>query len=231
MRSAELGWWGGAGLEGPPGSRARRGLTLVEIVVALSVMVVAASIFCQMLISTTRLRQQNRENALATDAARVVIERMRNTPFLDVYRSFNEDPDDDPLGKGTGPGHLFEVKGLTPRADAPQGMVGRIVLPSVLVTTTSGSGGTGGGGKVGAAGAGAGGSTTTTHWQLREDYQDAELGLPRDLNGNNVVDTADHSSDYLILPVRILIQWKGIAGARSMEVLTQLGDMRLEDEG
>ena len=64
-----------------------------------------------------------------------------------------------------------------------------------------------------------------------QDYEDKKLGLPRDLNGNNVIDTSNHSSDYLLLPVRIEIKWKGIAGPRSMEILTQLSDMRLEDEG
>ena len=208
-----------------PLSRARRanarsGLSLVEIVVALSVLVVAASIFCQTLLSTARMRHLNRENGLAADAARVVLERMRNEPFLQIYRNHNEDPKDDPGGNGTGPGCFFEVPGLEP-LDGLQARVGTISFPTKTVQVQSG-----GGGKKGAVSIG---GTTVTQWHLREDVVDASLGMPRDLNGNNVIDTANHSSDYLVLPVRILIEWKSSSGARKFEIVTQLGDFRLED--
>src|SRR5262245_58255623 len=120
----------------PRAARVRAGFAIVEILVALSVLVVAASIFCQMLISATRVRAVNRENALAADAARVVIERMRNLDFLNVYRSFNEDPSDDPSGNGTGPGYLFDVPGLEAPDGAPQGKTGRILFPSLAVQVT-----------------------------------------------------------------------------------------------
>src|SRR5262247_363546 len=112
-------------LRRPPKSpaRARAGLTIVEVIVALSVLVVAASIFCQTLLSAARVRQLNRDNALAADAARVVLERMRNRPFHEIYKAYNEDPKDDPGGNGKGPGHLFDVQGLEPLDDAPQGKV------------------------------------------------------------------------------------------------------------
>lgn len=188
-------------------------MSLVEVVVALSVLVVAASIFCQMLISTARMRQLSRENSLAANAARVVLERMRNETFLRVYQQYNEDPKDDPGGNGTGPGNLFDVPGLDPLGHAPQGKVGRIYLPSTAVEVAAP------GGK-NLAGAGA----TTIQWQVREDIEDPSLGLPRDLNGNNVIDSADHSKDYLILPVRVVIEWKRGTGARKFEVVSQLGD-------
>lgn len=188
-------------------------MSLVEVVVALSVLVVAASIFCQMLLSTARLRQFSRENSLAANAARVVLERMRNETFLQVYRQYNEDPKDDPGGNATGPGNLFDVPGLEPLPDAPQGKVGRIHFPSTAVEVAAT-----GGGRLGGAGA------TTIQWQVREDIEDPSFGMPRDLNGNNVVDTADHSRDYLILPVRVVIEWKRGTGARRFEVVSQLGD-------
>jgi hypothetical protein len=187
----------------------------VEIVVAMSVLVVAATIFGQML-----LRRLNLENAMAADAARVVLERMHNTAFLEVYRAFNQDPADDPLGKGTGPGHLFDVEGLTPLDNAPQGKAGTIVFPSLQVQTTVSGGGAGGKKVFGDGG------TTVLQWQLREDYQDPELGMPRDLNGNNVVDTANHSTDYVLLPVRVEVRWKNGANTRRFELVTQLGDIR-----
>lgn len=198
---------------------ARSGLSLVEIVVALSVLVVAASIFCQTLLSTARMRHLNRENGLAADAARVVLERMRNEPFLEIYRDFNEDPKDDPGGNGTGPGRYFDVPGLEP-LDGLQARVGSVSFPSMTVQVPSG-----GGGKKGVAVGGA----TVTQWHLREDVVDAGLGMPRDLNGNNVVDTATHSSDYLLLPVRVRLEWKSGTGGRKFEIVTQLGDFPLEE--
>lgn len=219
MRSTDLRRRGHNGLSAPKQrAHARAGVTIVEVIVALSVLVVAASIFCQTLLSTARVRQLNHDNALAADAARVVLERMRNQPFLQIYRAYNEDPKDDPGGNGTGPGHLFDVSGLLPFDDAPQGKVGRVIFPSMAVQVTSG-----GGGKLGGMG---GGSVTTTQWHLREDVVNEGLGMPRDLNGNNVIDTANHSSDYLLLPVRVLIEWKGGVGARRFDIVTQLGDFR-----
>lgn len=226
MRSRDLRRRRNNGLSSPAPAHARAGLTIVEVIVALSVLVVAASIFCQTLLSTARVRQLNHDNALAADAARVVLERMRNEPYLHIYRDYNEDPKDDPGGTGTGPGNLFDVPGLQPRDDAPQGKVGRITFPSMAVQVTSGGGG---GGKIGLGGS-SGGSVTTTEWHLREDVADEGLGMPRDLNGNNVIDTANHSSDYLVLPVRVRIEWKSGAGARRFDIVTQLGDFRKELE-
>lgn len=206
-----------------PRARSRAGMSIVEVVVALSVLIVAASIFCQTLISTSRVRQLNRENMLAADAARVVIERMRNEPFLEVFRDWNEDPKDDPGGLGTGPGHLFEVQGLEALDGAAQGRAGRVLFPSKTVqvsTTTKAPGG----GKLGTYT-----TTITTQYHVREDSQDATLGMPRDLDGDNVIDTLDKTRSYVILPVRVRIEWKSGNATRRFEVVTQLGDFRKAD--
>ncbi len=201
-----------------------RGFTIVEIVVAMSVLIVAASIFYQMLLGTTRLRQLNQETALAADTARVVLERMRNVPFLEIYRRYNEDPQDDPDGQGTAPGNLFDVAGLAALPSAGDGKPGTISFPSIFVQDAGGGGGGGGklGGGVGVGGGGASG------WQLREDFEDDELGLPRDLNGDNVIDSEAHDSDYILLPVRVRVDWVGPVGPRNLEVVTMLSDFETE---
>jgi prepilin-type N-terminal cleavage/methylation domain-containing protein len=204
-----------------PRARSCAGFSLVEVVVALSVLVVAASIFCQTLLSTSRVRQLNRESTLAADGARVVLEEMRNRPFLAVFRDYNEDPKDDPAGLGTGPGHLFDVEGLEAIDGAPS--AGRVFFPSVAVETTVTSGG---GGKLFGYG---GTSTTTISYHLREDVEDETLGMPRDLDGDNVVDALDHARSYLILPVRVRIEWKSGTSTRWFELVTQLGDFREAD--
>jgi type II secretory pathway pseudopilin PulG len=58
--------------------------------------------------------------------------------------------------------------------------------------------------------------------ELREDVVDADLGLPRDLNGDGAIDGADHSADYRILPVRVTVSWTGQNGVRSLDFVTVL---------
>ena len=60
-------------------------------------------------------------------------------------------------------------------------------------------------------------------FQLREDHEDARLGMPRDLSGDSIVDDLDHGDDYILLPIRILIEWKGTSGPCQLEVFTMLG--------
>ncbi len=61
-----------------------------------------------------------------------------------------------------------------------------------------------------------------TPGELREDVDDARLGMPRDLNGDGVIDAADHSGNYRVLPVRVSVTWRGVRGLRTMTVETML---------
>lgn len=66
---------------------------------------------------------------------------------------------------------------------------------------------------------------TTTHGEvllpvdgggrIREDLTVPELGLPRDLNGDGVVDSADHTADAIVLPVAVRVRWSGATGDRT----------------
>ena len=62
--------------------------------------------------------------------------------------------------------------------------------------------------------------------ELREDFVDAELGMPRDLNLDGLIDGLDHRTDYLVLPVRVRIQWTGENGNRQIDVVTTLANYR-----
>jgi len=59
---------------------------------------------------------------------------------------------------------------------------------------------------------------------LREDFQDRELGMPRDLNGDGVIDSLDHSTDYIVLPVRVRILWRTTHGTRTLDLVTTLAN-------
>lgn len=56
--------------------------------------------------------------------------------------------------------------------------------------------------------------------ELREDIVDPALGMPRDLNGDGVIDSVDHSLDYVILPMRIRFQWRSVTGDRTLDIET-----------
>jgi type II secretory pathway pseudopilin PulG len=58
--------------------------------------------------------------------------------------------------------------------------------------------------------------------ELREDISDSLLGMPRDLNADTIVDSADHAGDYLVLPVVVRVEWVGIAGTETLEIRTLL---------
>ncbi len=234
-----------------PRSAPRRGATLVEVMIVMTVLVVAASIFAQMIIATSALRGVNRENAIAAEAARITFEEMRNEPFSLVYHLYNPDPNDDPDGPGTAPGHLREVPELRLLDDSETGFQLEILMPAFPPCTPSqldgtrweyedgdmeveeeapaGGGGSGGIGLPGGLG-GSGGaqeeeeeeSEEDEFWELREDFTSEDLGLPRDLNGDSIIDAEDHSGDYLLLPITIRVEWAGPHGPRSYEVHSML---------
>ena len=61
--------------------------------------------------------------------------------------------------------------------------------------------------------------------QLREDMTLVALGMPRDLDADGVIDSADHFNDYVLLPVHIRVQWRGHGGDRELEMYTLFADL------
>ena len=169
----------------------RRGLTLIEVLIAVSVFAIAIGAVSTSLVNTSSLRSANRETTIASDAAESMLENVAAQDFEDVFVLFNRNPKDDPDGEGTAPGCYFDVDLIDARRDDPDGFVGEILFPGDGL-------------------------------ELREDANDPALGLPRDLNGDSVIDGLDHSADYILLPVRVRLEWRGLTGNGSMEFLTTL---------
>lgn len=59
---------------------------------------------------------------------------------------------------------------------------------------------------------------------LYENTVNPDLGMPRDLNGDVLIDAGDHTDDHIILPVCIEIRWQGKGGDRTMRIDTLLAD-------
>jgi len=183
--------------------RSRRGMTLLEISIAMPIVLVALGMLVQILAVGTGLRRTNREGRVANAAAQDVLEQVRNQEFSEVIRLYNADPFDDPLGPGTAPGNTFAVSGLpalNPDAGVP---VGEIILP----TTNTGT-------------------EVVPVWEVREDLQLANLSLPRDLNGDVIINAEDRSDDYTIVPALVRVRWRGANGPRTYDLRTLFTELR-----
>jgi len=167
-------------------------MTLVELTVTMVVLVVAISGTLGSISSFVVLSDGNWERSVAYTAAQETIERMQSESFSDVFARYNGDAADDP-GPGA-PGANFDVDGLDAQEGDPDGRVGRIELPVQAGAPTS----------------------------LFENLADPDFGMPRDLNSDGVVDALDHAGDHDILPVRVVIEWRGHSGQRRVELSTVL---------
>ena len=181
----------------------QRGLSLLEVVIAGPIVAIALGMFVQMLGAGVNLRSVVREEWIASAAAQDAVERMRNEEFRDVARLFNMDPLDDPGGPGTGPGPRFFVRGLQQTVPGADGLVGEILLP---ITNA--------------------GTEVAPDCVVREDLVNDDLGTPRDLNGDCVVDGLNHNDDYTLMPVIVRLRWQGKHGARQFELYTSLAELR-----
>jgi type II secretory pathway pseudopilin PulG len=172
-------------------------MTLLEVVMATSFLTIGVVTFAQALLMAVRAQSMNRERAIATQAARQLVERMRSETFSNVFRRYNTTGADDPGGPGTAPGASCAVTGLRPRDGDADGLAGEILFPVAA----------------GAPGV------------LRENVADLALGTPRDLDGDLAVDGADHTNNYRMLPVVVRVRWRSPAGNAVVDLRTMLGDI------
>ncbi len=175
--------------------RGERGITFVEVAMVMTILSVAGLCLVGSMTYSVKQNALNEESATAMFAARAILEQMKAADDLqELYTTFNSDPADDPLGTSTAVGNTFTVYELADTTvDRTTGR-GDILFPTILD-----------------------GESRTV---LREDLDLPELGLPRDLNGDGVIDSENHAEDFRVLPVRIRVQWEGITGHREIKLTT-----------
>jgi len=111
--------------------RGDRGLTLLEIIIAMGILVVAIIGIMSALVSAIRVDEATAEQVRALNACKSKIEEMKTVPFAEAWARFNATPGDDPGGAGTAPGPNFAVPGLRPLTGDADGLPGQIIFPEV----------------------------------------------------------------------------------------------------
>ena len=101
------------------------GFTLLEIVIASSLMVVGVAALSGSILSGTKLTSSKQETAQAHNAVRALLEQMQSEDIADIYARYNANPADDPGGAGSGPGNNFQVRGSIPRPRMQTGSLDR----------------------------------------------------------------------------------------------------------
>lgn len=176
----------------PQSSHLRRhttgGFTLVETVVATTVLVIGVLGYVASVTAGDRLMLQNRETRRAFIAAQTVFAEMQAKSIDTVFATYNASASDDPPGITTAPGNRFTAVGIGTCATGSTDGAGAVRFPSQDGTT------------------------------LREDLVDAALGMPRDLDGDGVISSGPLTKTPLVLPVEVTVSWQSSGGRREITV-------------
>lgn len=180
---------------GAPAAGREAGAGIVEVVIAAVVVIVAVLGAMTAMVSSMGLTRVNHDTAVARQAAQQQLEELQGVPFTEIFAVYNDTTVDDGLAVTPAVGANFAVPGLTPQANDVDGMCGEIWFPVDPATPE----------------------------ELREDVVDAGLGMPRDLDMVGGVEIGVPKSDvYVILPVRVRVQWRGANGNQAVELETVL---------
>ena len=106
----------------------RAGWSLLELVIALSVMLVAFGGVTAAALRASSQKQEASQALIATDQALEIVSELQSVPLDEVFARYNADPLDDPKGEGTAPGAEFRVLGLQGAEGHADGL-GRIEFP------------------------------------------------------------------------------------------------------
>ncbi len=145
--------------------------------IAILVTTIAVCGFLSSIVASLGLNATSRRATVGSEVAQEVLETLYAENLANVFAMYNDDPLDDPVGGA--PGSNFVVSRSSWEEANADGLVATILFPTPDAAPGS----------------------------LREDVFDLGLGMPRDLNGDGLIDGLDHSGDYVVLPVRVQIEW------------------------
>lgn len=167
---------------------------MVESVIFIALLTIGLLGLSASIVKSMALSESNREHAVAAEAGRKALERLRSQPFDEAFERFNAYTGDNP-GTGASPGPDFEVTGLNPVAADGDGKVGEFVFP-----------------------------TNATPGVVSEAPNNDFAGMSRDLNLDGDATDADVTADRKLLPVMVKLRWRSATGEREMKLSTILVD-------
>jgi hypothetical protein len=182
----------------PLGSRdpRRKGLSLVEVLIALTVLLMGLGGFLRILTASFRLGETSDQLVTAMEAARSIVEELHGEDFTQVFPTYNGATSDNPAGK-TSPGDTFQVAGLLPAEADADDTVGEILFPTDPANPA----------------------------RLTELASSGFPGMPKDLNLDGDDKDANVTADFKLLPVVIRLRWQSSnGGEQAYEVRTILAD-------
>lgn len=167
-------------------------MSLIEVMISFLILTVAVLILSSTITASVAHTGSKRERAIAAESVMNMLESMHAVPFEQLYALYNSNPDDDPNGPGTAPGNFFHVDRLEP-LPAAKGREEAWVGEILLPGTGPG---------------------------LFENTDLAELGLPRDLNGDLAIRETDVAGSYQVLPVIVKVRWLSKGSERTLAMPT-----------
>lgn len=176
-------------------TRGASGLSLLEVLIAAAVLVVAILAAARTTVSGLDLEKSNHDAMIALQAARQKIEVLRSETLGQVFARYNAVTSDDPGGAGTAPGATFTVSELRPRAGAATA-IGRVLFP--VAANSPGV--------------------------LNETVNAPFFNAPADLNLDGDSTDANVNATYRLLPVTVRVEWQGAQGPRQVEISTLLAE-------
>ncbi len=112
---------------GPTAGGARRAFSLLELVCALSVLILGLSGLLRLLLGDMALHDRARSVGIAMQSARQVMEQLAGLDPALAFASFNGTTADDPPGA---PGPGFAVAGISADPADADGLCGEVVFPT-----------------------------------------------------------------------------------------------------
>ena len=186
-----------------------RGVTLIEVMIALSVLAVGILAIVSAIISSMTTVEHNREEALAMTACRQKIAEMEDSTFNNLFQDYNIQPNG--VAKPRNPFPIPSLPGGVGQVIFPVDNAGQLSETILTTTAPSPTGGTDtveltnlGGGKV--------------------DMNGNGTPSPAGVGGEGAI--SGNPGSYTALPVRVRVRWTGVTGRKEVNFNTVLVKLR-----
>lgn len=165
----------------PPARKGRRGVTLIELIIAVAVLGLSLILLVSIIFSSGTVQESTRERAIAYNFVRKLLEEMRSAPFDPVlnpttnvfvqYKSGGT-----AYNTVTSATYLRDNLGLNPPKSGPRL---EIIFPM-------------------------------RNGHLDETMTDTDLQMPKDLDWSGAATSTNVDATFRILPVKVIVHWSGI---------------------